>query len=69
MANGDFPSGTCPDSDHIASERARLRQASQRHFAQGAGGKAQAAPPRQVQATGSPAKGPPGPPTDLEDEM
>jgi hypothetical protein len=63
-----FPGGTCPDSDHIASERARLRQASVKHFAQTASGKAQTAPPKQAQATG--AKGPVAAgPTDLEDEM
>ena len=77
MANGNgFPSGTCPDSEHISQERARLKSASQRHFAEGGrGGKAPAAPPKQVQATGSPnpgSRGAPNPsmgPSDLEDEM
>jgi hypothetical protein len=72
MAKGNnsgtgFPGGTCPDSDHISSERARLRQASVKHFAQTASGKAQAEPPKPKQATG--AQLPPGQPTDLEDEM
>ena len=81
MANGNgFPTGTCPDSDHISSERARLKQASVKHFAQTASGKAQAAPPKQTQATGGPApsgfppikaaKGPPpSGPMDLDDGM
>jgi len=78
MANDNsFPTGMCPDSDHIAQERSRLKSAAQRHFAQNA---QQAASPKQKQATGGPApsglppikaaKGPPpSDPMDLEDEM
>jgi hypothetical protein len=51
-----FPEGTCPDSDHIAGERSRLRSAAQRHFAQNA---QQAAPPKQKQATGGQMPPPP----------
>ena len=45
-----FPQGTCPDSDHIAQERARLSSAAQRHFAQTM--RQPAASPKQKQATG-----------------
>src|SRR5215472_8430165 len=56
-----FPEGTCPDSDHIAQERSRLRGAAQRHFAQNS---QQAAPPKGKQT-----KTPPPPPQDIEDAM
>jgi hypothetical protein len=64
--NGNgFPSGACPDSDHITAERARLKQASTKHFAQMAGS-APPAPKGPSSGRKAPAM-PPTPPMDDDD--
>lgn len=59
---------SCPQSDHIDQERARLKSASQRHFAQSGNAKAQQFKERIPKGPERQAKAPPPPTDDGGDE-